>query len=140
MKGKNPMRIATSTNLFGYQRGMPGYTPTIDCLRRCKSAGFDVIDMNFCPMINGHTESMREEWQEQAKQIRAAADELGMVFNASHLPIYPGLSAPARENDKVFKELTGKDNGEELLIHIHRKEDLSDEIEALEKKIKKFKK
>ena len=98
------MRLATSTNLFGYRKGKKEYTSTIECLKRSKEAGFSVIDMNFCPMMHGFTEYAEDDWKESASRIRAAADELGIEFNASHLPMYDNYSIVPLEEKPGYYE------------------------------------
>lgn len=101
------MRLSTSTNLFGENRNkipVP-YTDTVECLRRCKAAGFDVVDMNFCPMRRGLTNFVRDDWMESLSRVKEAADELGLTFSQSHLPIYPDLNAGPLESDPAFYPL-----------------------------------
>lgn len=83
------MRLSTSTNLFGYKRGKKEYTPTIECLHRSYDVGFRVMDMNFCPLIQGLSEAAGDDWEQQIYAIRNEADRLGIEFSQSHLPIYP---------------------------------------------------
>lgn len=87
------MRLSTSTNLFGVGYKEAPYTDTIECLHRCKAVGFEVVDMNFCPLVRGETKLVEADWLEQLHGIRAEADRLGMTFSQSHIPIYPDLNA-----------------------------------------------
>lgn len=93
------MRIATSTNLFGYNRERTNYTSTIECIKRCSDAGFKVIDMNFCPIYNyNYTEFCDDDYIEQALKIRKFADESGVVFYQSHIPFSSGYM-PRNSNE-----------------------------------------
>jgi sugar phosphate isomerase/epimerase len=87
------MRLSTSTNLFGVGWNKAPYTDTVECLRRCRALGFEVMDMNFCPMVRGETALVGDDWLRVLSTIREEAERLGMTFSQSHIPIYPDLNA-----------------------------------------------
>lgn len=83
------MKLSTSTNLFSVNRNKP-YTGTIESMMRCKKAGFDNLDMNFCPTMRGQTEFVTDNWKQVAYEVRNTAERLGIAFGQSHLPFHPG--------------------------------------------------
>ena len=102
------MRIATMTSLFREQRGTDDFMSYIDSMRRCKAAGFDVLDFNMCAMLRRKTELNEDDWMEQADKIREEAEKLGIEFVQSHPPYRPNKYGyfKTKEEEEFFKEIT----------------------------------
>lgn len=102
------MRIATMTNLFRDQRGMETHIKYIESMRRCKAAGFDVLDLNMCAMLPGKTEFNQDDWMKQADMVREEAEKLGIEFCQSHPPYRPSRFAhfKTQEEEDYFNEIT----------------------------------
>lgn len=104
------MRIATMTSLFREQRGSGEYIGYIESMRRCKEAGFDVLDLNMCAMLHNKAEFNGDDWMEHAHKIREEAEKLGIEFVQSHPPYRPGMqgSFETVEGEEFFKEITSR--------------------------------
>lgn len=102
------MRLATMTNLFRDQRGLDTHISYIESMRRCKAAGFDVLDLNMCAMWAGKTEFNNDDWMFQADKVREEAEKLGVVFSQSHPPYRPHKFPhfEKEEEEKYFNEIT----------------------------------
>lgn len=78
------MQVSTSLNVFGSS------VSRFEAIRRCGSAGFQVLDMNYWDL---QYEMMQIGWNEEeawAKEIRAYADQLGVRFTQMHGPVHGG--------------------------------------------------
>lgn len=84
------MRLVTSTNLFSKGRGGRVHTPYIESVRRCRQAGFKVLDFSFVEFFFTRTELWEDDWQNIIYEIRNEAERLGVTFTQSHLPYNPG--------------------------------------------------
>lgn len=75
------------TNLFyAYEPGKPGY---LRALRMAREIGFDVMDLNMCPMQRGESELCEDDnWERYTDEIGEEAARLGITFVQSHPP-YP---------------------------------------------------
>lgn len=98
------MRLATSTNFFAYRLNGE-YTPYKEAMQRCKAAGFNVLDVNFCAAFRGGTDLVRDDWQELIEDLRNEAEKEGVVFTQSH-PVFTRRSdeLPAERLD-VYNEM-----------------------------------
>lgn len=99
------MRLSTSTNFFADRRD-GDCTPYVEAMRRCKAAGFNVLDANFCPAFVGKGDLVKENWMEKMAELRNEAEKLGIEFSQSH-PVYiPGsIQKQTAETMEVFKEM-----------------------------------
>nr|WP_275984135.1 sugar phosphate isomerase/epimerase family protein [Paenibacillus hamazuiensis] len=59
-------------------------------MRRCRTAGFQVLDVSFCHAIFGKTELVKDDWEKQMYEIRNEAESLGIEFSQSHPVFLPG--------------------------------------------------
>lgn len=102
------MRLATMTSLFREQRSKDGHIGYAESIRRCRDAGFSVLDFNMCAMIHNKTELNGPDWEKAVDQIRNTAEKLGVEFCQSHLPYLPGgkLYPPGSEEEAFFQEIT----------------------------------
>ena len=102
------MRLATMTNLFRNQRGLDTHISYIESMRRCKAAGFDVLDLNMCAMTAGKTAFNQDDWMAQADKVKEEAVKLGIEFSQSHPPYRPTKFAHFKnqEEEEYFNELT----------------------------------
>jgi sugar phosphate isomerase/epimerase len=93
------------TSFFG-KRLDDAYTPIIESMKRCKAAGFQVLDVSYCHAINGKTELATDDWEMHMNDIRNEAERLGIEFSQSHpvfLTGHPG-NHPA-EKQELFQEM-----------------------------------
>ncbi|WP_409346066.1 sugar phosphate isomerase/epimerase family protein [Paenibacillus sp. MBLB4367] len=78
------MQVSTSLNIFNNS------VTRFEAIRRCASAGFQALDMNYWDLQN---EMLKISWSEEeawAKEIRAYADQLGVRFTQMHGPVHGG--------------------------------------------------
>lgn len=94
------MRVGTMTALFRDRIEQPEHIGYIESLRRCKQAGFSVIDMNLCAMLDHKTELNDEDWERNTDKIREEAQKLGIVFSQSHPPYHTNKLAIFDSDEK----------------------------------------
>ena len=80
------MRVGTMTSLFRGRRESTEYIGYIESLRRCRAAGFQVLDMNLCALSRRQTTLHQDDWKQQVDDIRNEAEKLGIEFVQSHPP------------------------------------------------------
>lgn len=80
------MRIGTMSILFREQLGTDEHIGYIECLRRAKAAGFDVVDFNLCRLCSHKTTFHLPTWQKDAEDIAQTAQDLGISLPQCHLP------------------------------------------------------
>lgn len=102
------MRLATTTSLFHNRREGGEAIGYIESMRRCKAAGFDVLDLNMSAMQWEKNVFAQEDWQYQADRIREAAETIQVTFCQSHTPYRLGkfVHFPTQEEDDFFDEIT----------------------------------
>jgi sugar phosphate isomerase/epimerase len=93
------------TSFYGRQLD-GGYTLIMDSMQKCKSAGFDVLDVSFCHALHGKTELVKDNWELLIHDIRNEAEKLGIEFSQSHPVFLPGQpdNHPA-EKQELFQEM-----------------------------------
>ncbi|HML47952.1 MAG TPA: sugar phosphate isomerase/epimerase family protein [Clostridia bacterium] len=74
------------TSLFREQRECAEHTGYSESIRRCRQAGFTVLDFNLCALPRRQTTLHRDDWKSQVDAIRNEAEKLGVVFVQSHPP------------------------------------------------------
>ena len=84
------MRLGTMTSLFREQRETDTYTGYIESMRRCRAAGFEVLDFNLCALNRKKTELHGDDWRFHIDNIRNEAEKLGIEFSQSHPPYRSG--------------------------------------------------
>lgn len=84
------MQLGTMTSLFREQRESDAYTGYVESMRRCRAAGFRVLDVNLCALHRRKTELHGDDWRQQVDRIRNEAEKLGIRFSQSHPPYRPG--------------------------------------------------
>lgn len=82
------MRISTSTEHVAMEEGR--FFEALDILHH---AGFDTVDFTACSFIGpgkayGSTRFFSDDWKPWIREIRAYADNLGIIFNQSHNLMY----------------------------------------------------
>lgn len=83
------MRLGTMTSLFRDQRHSSDHISYIESLRRCRKAGFTVLDFNLCALPRKKTELHGDDWRFQVDAIANEAEKLGIEFPQSHPPYRP---------------------------------------------------
>lgn len=97
------MRLGTMTSLFREQRECTEHTGYIESIRRCREAGFTVLDFNLCALPRRQTTLHREDWRAQVEAIRNEAEKLGVVFSQSHPPYRSARgNAFATQEERAF--------------------------------------
>lgn len=103
------MRISMMTNFFG-KRLNGEYTPFSESMKRCKAAGFSVLNISFCSALAGKTELVKDNWEELMHNLRDEAEKEGIEFSQSHsvyIPEIPGdIEEEKPETLEIFKEMT----------------------------------
>lgn len=84
------MRLGTMTSLFRTQRECEEHIGYIESMRRCREAGFEILDFNMCAMPRRQTTLHHDDWKQQVDEIRNEAEKLGITFVQSHPP-YRGM-------------------------------------------------
>lgn len=80
-------RPGIMTNIF-YSH-VPGECGTVHSMEKTRAVGFDVMDLNMCPMQRNDSELCEDDnWERYTDQIGEAAAKLGITFAQSHPP-YP---------------------------------------------------
>jgi L-ribulose-5-phosphate 3-epimerase len=102
------MRLSTSTSF--YRRTLNGeYILLKESVRRCKSIGFNVLDVSFCNAIYSnysHTELAKDNWQELIEDLRNEAVKLGVEFSQSHPVFLPGhINDHSVEKQEQYQEM-----------------------------------
>lgn len=82
------MKLSTSTNLMDKVGDSFGVISPRDSVLRCKAAGFDVFDFNFCDQGRpGHPVALAD-WREFLTDFKSFADQNGILFPQTHLHMY----------------------------------------------------
>jgi L-ribulose-5-phosphate 3-epimerase len=104
-EGMMGMRLSTSTNFYAFRQNGE-YTPYKEALRRCKEAGFKVLDANFCSALGGATDLAQDNWQALIEDLRNEADKEGIEFSQSH-PVFLGgnPSGHSAEKMEIYHEM-----------------------------------
>lgn len=96
------MRLSTSTNVFLHS--IDGDFISIkESIRRCKAAGFNVLDAHFCQAINGKTVLAEENWEELIYEVRNEAEKIGIEFSQSH-PVFL-TAGMKKEKQERYEEM-----------------------------------
>lgn len=80
------MRIGTMSILFREHLDTDKHIDYIECMKRVKAVGFDVIDLNLCQLCGHKTTLHLPTWQKDAEEIAQTAQELGLSLPQCHLP------------------------------------------------------
>lgn len=89
------MKLSTQTDVLARTLGHDA------CVRILAKAGFDAADMSFFEMTNGDGVWCTDGWKEYAQNLRAIADDCGIVFNQAHAP-FPSTFANAEKDEVMF--------------------------------------
>lgn len=96
------MRLGTMTTLYREQRGTEEHIDYIESMRRCRAAGFQVLDFNMCALTRRKTCLHGEDYLKKIDEIRNEAEKLDITFSQSHPPYRAGregLFATAEDRD-----------------------------------------
>lgn len=121
------MKIATMTSLF-YNRREDGELPPMpESIARCRAAGFDVLDLNMCPMdVRRRQYFCGDDWEERVDEVLEAIEENQVTIYSSHPPCRPGLTTVFQdpEVDAFFRrmerrslEITARAGGAWAVVH-----------------------
>lgn len=80
------MRLSTSTNFFATSIDRE-FISFKESIRRCKTAGFNVLDVNFCEAMNGETVLVEDDWEALIYDLKNEAEKIGVEFTQSH-PVF----------------------------------------------------
>lgn len=81
------MRLSTSTNIVAFV-GETGRNPFEFCIKICAQAGYKVLDINLCEMMNPHSRLRGDDWEDYARELMALGVAYGVTFPQCHLPYY----------------------------------------------------
>ena len=97
------MRLGTMTTLYRDQRETDTHISYLESIRRCREAGFTVLDFNMCALPRRKTELHGEDWKLQVDAVRNEAEKLGIEFSQSHPPYRAGRAGTfATDEEKAF--------------------------------------
>lgn len=102
------IEISTMTTTFRARREDDTFISYPESVRRCKAAGFDVLDMNMCSMSNAETNELcGENWEQLVDEVIAERDRQGVRFYQSHLPFRGGhiVKFDDSEQEKFFWDM-----------------------------------
>ncbi len=85
------MKLSTSTNLFSSVMKNGELLSMLDRITRCYKAGFDVIDINFCPYKGDFGFLGKNNWEETVNKMNEIKEELSLEYTQSHIPFYGAL-------------------------------------------------
>lgn len=97
------MRVGTMTSLFSERIEAPNHISYLESIRRCKEAGFEVLDINMWALPHKKTELHKDDWKYKVEEIRNLAEKLGITFSSSHPPFRPEKFKS--DEDEEFYEL-----------------------------------
>ena len=81
------IKISTMTTTFRDHREDGMFTSYPESIRRCRAAGFEVLDLNMCSMSKaGTNELCGDDWERYVDDIITERDRQGIQFYQSHLP------------------------------------------------------
>lgn len=93
------MILSTST---GYIAGKHG---VIGSLRLLKEAGFDAYDLSLRPLSREDGPVAADNYMDFAREIKAAADEIGIVCNQAHATFPPEKFGDEEHNKATFERI-----------------------------------
>lgn len=92
------MRLSVSTNIM-HRFGEGPSLPVEECLKRCREAGFRVLDINFCDLTFPGRPMAKPDWESWVRKVKHLAQEGGLVFSQSHAPFYNVCSGRIANRD-----------------------------------------
>lgn len=103
------MRIATSTNIISSSR-TEKRVPMIQFIPFLAEAGFNVLDLNFCEMMNPWSVLLTDGWKDYVHVLEQYRNKHMLVYNQAHAPYTHdrfGMDADAgRELDRqIFRSI-----------------------------------
>lgn len=102
------IEISTMTTTFRVRREDDTFISYPESIRRCKAAGFDVLDINMCSMSNAKTNELcGADWEQHVDAIIEERDRQGIRFYQSHLPFRRGhiVAFEDPEQEKFFWDM-----------------------------------
>ncbi len=81
------MRLSTSTCIF-FNRPDGSKIPITQCIRECRNAGFEVMDMNFHDASVFKTDFVGDNWERYIDEIGQTANIVGVEFSQGHSHFY----------------------------------------------------
>lgn len=134
------MKISTMTSLFYNRREDGSMTPIPESVARCKAAGFDVLDLNMCPMdLRRRQLFCDDDWEAKIDDVIKAKEEHHVIFDQSHPPYRGGFTAvfPNPEDNEFFRrmerralDITARVGGKWAVIHPVCDPEAGDNLEA----------
>lgn len=134
------MNISTMTSLFYNRREDGSLTPIPEAIARCKAAGFEILDLNMCPMdVRRKQYFCDDDWEARIDEVMKAIEEHQVTFDQSHPPYRPGLIStfPNPEDDDFFRrmerrslEITAKVGGSWAVLHPVCNPELGEDYDA----------
>ena len=82
------MKLSTSINLMDAVCGEMGKISAIECIRRCRQAGFRVMDFNFYDQERPGMPMNFPNWREWLYDVRKFSDQIGVTFSQTHPNFY----------------------------------------------------
>lgn len=95
------MRIATSTNLISYNRDATK-TEMIHLLPLYAKEGMQILDLNFCEMLNPESILRTDGYQGYIQRLSELKRKHALVFNQAHAPYVDDRKALSKERGEAF--------------------------------------
>ncbi len=92
-------RITTNTNLIAFSRD--NRLEMIESIPLLKEGGFDILDLNFCEMMNPDSPLNDRRAADYIKRLKDLRDEYALTYFQCHVP-YPRDSRESYESDKAI--------------------------------------
>jgi sugar phosphate isomerase/epimerase len=106
-RGIDMIEICTMPTAFNHRRdGSQISYP--ESIRRCKAAGFDVLDLNMCSLDrNEGNELAGDDWEVRVERIIEERDRQGVTFYQTHPPYRKGSieTFPDPEREKYYWDM-----------------------------------
>jgi len=102
------IEISTMTTTFRVRRENSSFIPCTESVRRCKAAGFDVLDLNMSSMTSvTENELCGDDWENVVDEILAEKERQGVRFYQTHPPFRSGhiVRFDDPEKEKFFWDM-----------------------------------
>lgn len=120
------MRLSTMTNIFMNRIESEFNIDYLESIRRCKEAGFKVLDLFLINLGDSKSRLNKDDWQQYAYKIKNEATKLGIEISQSHIPFKSGRAHIWKNEeekvyfDKITKraiEITSLVGGKNTVVH-----------------------
>ena len=101
------MRIATSTNLISYNRDKTK-TEMIHLLPLYAKEGMQILDVNFCEMLNPESILRGDEYKPYIRRLSELKKMHALIFNQAHAPYVQDRLGLTKSEGEAFDHLLSR--------------------------------